>query len=100
MASATSQVGFDVKLLTTLRAIAVVGFVLMSRLKEVSFKELYGLSSASPQLTSIDQEEIETLVYQLIAKALAQQGNSSQPAYQAPSASIANENCCQESANF
>jgi transcriptional regulator with XRE-family HTH domain len=31
----------NVKLLTTLRAIAVVGFVLMSRLKEVSFKGLY-----------------------------------------------------------
>lgn len=74
MVSATSQVGLDVKLLTTLRAIAVVGFVLMSRLKEVSFKELYKpLSSPSPQ-TIARQEKTEILVYQLIAKALAHQG--------------------------
>lgn len=41
IASATAQVGLDLKVLTTLRAIAVVGFVMMSRLKQVSFKELY-----------------------------------------------------------
>ncbi len=41
IASATTQVGFNVKLLTTLRAIAVVGFVMMSRLKEISFRTLY-----------------------------------------------------------
>jgi hypothetical protein len=51
--SAIIQVGLDVKLLTTLRAIAVVGFVLMSRLKDVSFKELY----APPihQTSTLDQ---------------------------------------------
>ena len=41
IASATAQVGLDLKVLTTLRAIAVVGFVMMSRLKQVSFKDLY-----------------------------------------------------------
>jgi hypothetical protein len=40
IANATMQFGFDVKLLTTLRAITVVGFVMMSRLKNVSFTEL------------------------------------------------------------
>jgi hypothetical protein len=41
IASATAQVGLDLKVLTTLRAIAVVGFVMMSRLKQMSFKDLY-----------------------------------------------------------
>ncbi len=41
IAQATLQMGLNVKLLTTLRAIAVVGFLLMSRLKGVSFKKLY-----------------------------------------------------------
>ena len=41
ISGAMSQVGLDVKILTTLRAVAVVGFVMMSRLKDVSFKELY-----------------------------------------------------------
>ncbi len=41
-ASALVQVGFNVKILTTLRSVAVVGFVMMSRLKDVSFKELSG----------------------------------------------------------
>jgi hypothetical protein len=40
IASATAQVGLDLKVLTTLRAIAVVGFVMMSRLKQMSFKDL------------------------------------------------------------
>jgi hypothetical protein len=41
ISGAITQVGLDIKTLTTLRAIAVVGFLLMSRLKDVSFKELY-----------------------------------------------------------
>jgi hypothetical protein len=41
ISGAMNQVGLDVKILTTLRAVAVVGFVMMSRLKDVSFKELY-----------------------------------------------------------
>jgi hypothetical protein len=41
MSSALARLGFDVGLLSTLRAIAVVGFVLMSRLKDVSLKNLY-----------------------------------------------------------
>lgn len=38
---ATGQLGIDIQMLSTLRAIAVVGFVLMSRLRDVSFKDLY-----------------------------------------------------------
>lgn len=38
MSQAMAQLGIDVKLLSTLRSIAVVGFLLMSRMKEVSFK--------------------------------------------------------------
>ena len=38
---AMKQIGVDVGLLSTLRAVAVVGFVLMSRLRDVSLKELY-----------------------------------------------------------
>lgn len=52
MSDALARLGFDVGLLSTLRAIAVVGFVLMSRLKDVSFKDLYnakgGETSAPP----------------------------------------------------
>lgn len=47
IASAMTQVGLDVKILTTLRAVAVVGFVMMSRLKDVSFKELYEAPTSS-----------------------------------------------------
>ena len=38
MSQAMAELGLDVKLLSTLRSIAVVGFLLMSRMKEVSFK--------------------------------------------------------------
>jgi hypothetical protein len=64
IASATTQVGFNVKVLTTLRAIAVVGFVMMSRLKEVSFRTLYapthlshtdGQQQTPPRLTEAHQ---------------------------------------------
>lgn len=74
IANATSQVGLDVKLLTTLRAIAVVGFVLMSRLKEVSFKELYEPPASATPHTITRQEETEALLSQVIAKILAQEG--------------------------
>src|SRR5205814_2091750 len=53
IASATIQVGFNVKILTTLRAVAVVGFVMMSRLKEVSFRTLY----APAHLPQIDGQQ-------------------------------------------
>ena len=59
--NAMTQVGLDVKILTTLRAVAVVGFVMMSRLKEVSFKDLYepSLSSlARPQQQPKGQEDL------------------------------------------
>ena len=65
MASATAQVGLDLKVLTTVRAIAVVGFVMMSRLKQVSFKELYTLEpSQAPEpqpgpVTSARETEVE-----------------------------------------
>lgn len=39
--AAMKQIGVDIGLLSTLRAVAVVGFVLMSRLRDVSLKELY-----------------------------------------------------------
>ena len=46
MSNALTKLGFDVGLLSTLRSIAVVGFVLMSRLKDVSFKDLYNAKDA------------------------------------------------------
>jgi hypothetical protein len=79
IASAILLVGLNVKLLTALRAIAVVGFVLMSRLKDISFKELYAAapSTAPPSLegskASEATESMTTLVRRLIAEALAQQ---------------------------
>lgn len=80
IANAITEVGLDVRWLTTLRSIAVVGFVLMSRLKDVSFKELYGNAPSTTSLgiqESKTQEEVErttALVRQLVAEALAQQG--------------------------
>jgi hypothetical protein len=68
IASATAQVGLDLKVLTTLRAIAVVGFVMMSRLKQVSFKDLYASepsgktergSAPSGPVTPAHQTEME-----------------------------------------
>src|SRR5947207_1020036 len=55
------------KILTTLRAVAVVGFVMMSRLKDVSFKELY----AHPESPSAPTEQ-ERLALQTIQTMLAQ----------------------------
>jgi hypothetical protein len=52
MSSALTKLGFDVGLLSTLRAIAVVGFVLMSRLKDVSFKDLYHAKEGEPSAPS------------------------------------------------
>ena len=52
MSSALAKLGFDVGLLSTLRSIAVVGFVLMSRLKDVSFKDLYPPKEAEPSASS------------------------------------------------
>lgn len=49
MSNALARLGFDVGLLSTLRAIAVVGFVLLSRLKDVSLKDLYSAGEAEPQ---------------------------------------------------
>lgn len=43
---AMSKIGIDVGVLSTLRAIAVVGFVLMSRLRDVSLKDFYGSDEA------------------------------------------------------
>ncbi len=48
MSNALSRLGFDVGVLSTLRSIAVVGFVLMSRLKDVSFKDLYQATEGEP----------------------------------------------------
>jgi hypothetical protein len=78
--SATLQLGLNVKFLATLRSIAVVGFILMSRLKGVSFKDWYNTSSAtspsSPQISSTPEETKRTiaLVQQIMAEMLAQQG--------------------------
>lgn len=82
IASAITEVGLDVKRLTTLRAIAVVGFVLMSRLKDVSFKELYRPTAVPPsaqlQETQVQTngEEIAKQVQQLVTKQLSQQGRT------------------------
>lgn len=48
MSNALNSLGFDVGVLSTLRSIAVVGFVLMSRLKDVSFKDLYQAKEGEP----------------------------------------------------
>jgi hypothetical protein len=89
IASATLQVGLNIKLLTTLRAIAVVGFVLMSRLKDTSFKELYEVvpSPAAPEgsKTPEDVENTTALIRRLIAEALTQQGTITEEQHILPS---------------
>ena len=78
--SATLQLGLNVKFLATLRSVAVVGFILMSRLKGVSFKDWYDTSSAtspSSPRTSPSPEQTEktmALIQQVVAELLAQQG--------------------------
>ena len=53
--AAMKQIGINVEVLSTLRAIAVVGFVLMSRLRDVSFKDLYTPDEAAlPQEQALD----------------------------------------------
>ena len=52
------RLGFDIKLLSTLRAIAVVGFVLMSRLKDVSFKDLYTQEKVEPPVQVMSAQEL------------------------------------------
>ncbi len=66
IATATAEVGIPVWVLTLLRAIAVVGFILMSRLKDVSFTELYqspksAIQSPTPAPTPALEEIIEQL---------------------------------------
>ena len=76
---AMTQVGLDIKTLTTLRAIAVVGFLLMSRLKEVSFKDLYASSPAEQSHTlpashvsgSPEGEKTAEQIKEFIAEAIA-----------------------------
>lgn len=63
--SAILEVGLNVKVLTTLRSVAIVGFVLMSRLKDVSFKALYD-GSVSPQ-AGIQRSEREEEVKELVS---------------------------------
>ena len=81
IANATLQMGLDVKVLTTMRAIAVVGFVLMSRLKDMSFKELYEATPATAYpshqepLTPEEVEKTTTLIRTVIIEALAQQNS-------------------------
>lgn len=65
ISSAMMQVGLDVKILTTLRAVAVVGFVMMSRLKDVSFRELYQRNApASSQQVSQEKGITEASIAQ------------------------------------
>ncbi len=52
---AMEMLGIDVRLLSILRSIAVVGFVLMSRLRDVSFKDL-----AAPEPITADHESPTT----------------------------------------
>jgi len=64
IAAATAEVGIPVWVLTLLRAIAVVGFILMSRLKDVSFTELYKAPSQGvhpPDLVATFEEKLNTL---------------------------------------
>jgi hypothetical protein len=58
MSDAMMRLGFDVKLLSTLRAIAVVGFVSMSRLKDVSFKDLYTPEKVEPPTQAASPKEL------------------------------------------
>ena len=81
IANATLQMGLDVKLLTTMRAIAVVGFVLMSRLKDISFKELYEVvppedyPSGQEPPTPEEVKRTTVLIQTFMKEILAQQGN-------------------------
>ena len=80
--SATLQLGLNVKSLATLRSIAVVGFILMSRLKGVSFKGWHdassSTSSSSSQISSTPEETKRTIaqVQRIVAEMLAQQGRT------------------------
>ena len=56
---ATGQLGIDVELLSTLRAVAVVGFVLMSRLRDVSFKDLYQPGQDERQQPAPAEQDID-----------------------------------------
>jgi hypothetical protein len=92
ISDAMAQVGLDVKILTTLRAVAVVGFVMMSRLKDVSFKELYTEPATAPTSSPLSQpteqealspQTLQTLFAHLtpetieqIRKALASKGTT------------------------
>lgn len=83
IAHAITLAGLDVKTLTTMRSIAVVGFVLMSRLKDVHFNNLYTITTPLP--SSRTQEETEkttTLIRELVIETLAQRENVSTAAQQ------------------
>ncbi len=54
ISSATSLMGLDIKMLSILRSVAVVGFVLMSRLHDVSLKDLSTLDTLSGDSTAIE----------------------------------------------
>lgn len=75
--SAIIQVGLDVKVLTTLRAIAVVGFVLMSRMKEVSLKDLYEEPPAAPAAPPQETLPPEMVQYMsMLARRLAAEAHA------------------------
>ena len=59
MSNALSRLGFDLGVLSTLRSIAVVGFVLMSRLKDVSFKDLYQANEGEPAASAPASAPVE-----------------------------------------
>jgi hypothetical protein len=72
--SAILEVGLNVKLLTTLRSVAIVGFVLMSRLKDVSFKALYDTSTPSvPSSVSAQVPERDEQIAKRVQTLLAEQ---------------------------
>jgi hypothetical protein len=69
---AMQLIGIDVRLLSTLRAIAVVGFVLMSRLRDVTLWESHRKDTSIEQTKNdekhISAEDLEQLIQDVLQK--------------------------------
>ncbi len=91
MGDAMTKIGLDIQVLSALRSVAVVGFVLMSRLRDVSFKDLYASAEVeqprepetslvkSPQEHHILSAESHLFTFQevaLLMQAVSQKGET------------------------
>jgi hypothetical protein len=59
--NAMDMLGIDIRLLSILRSIAVVGFVLMSRLRDVSFKDISAPEPNASSSSPINLESMQTV---------------------------------------